>query len=88
MVTAAGIAGVLVVFLFLAVLTFPKSHPEHMKMSPAEILACDKWARDAMHPTLAGDPMEITSANVQDVINDSIETGIVHPALALRKSQA
>ena len=79
MVTIVGIALVLVVFVLLAVaLVFPKVHPEHM-MTPAE------EARYELHPTLLPQPLVITSENVRDVINDSIETGIEHPALKLRK---
>lgn len=82
MVTAIAIAITLVVFLAVSAVIFPKTHPEHMVMSPAE------EARYEIHPTLRPQTLEITSENVLDVINDSIETGIMHPALALRKSQA
>jgi len=83
MITIMGTAAALCVFILLAVkLIFPKVHPEHMTMTVAE------EARYEIHPTLRPCPTIITAENVQDIINDSIETGIMHPALALRKSRA
>jgi hypothetical protein len=43
-------------------------------------------ARYDMHPSLVDSPLEITEDNVLDIINDTIETGIEHPALSNRKA--
>jgi hypothetical protein len=50
-----------------------------VKMTPAE------EARFEIHPTLLPEPAGITADNVQDVINDTIETGVEHPLLRARK---
>lgn len=81
LVSLVGILGGLFVLGLTMYVLFPKAHPEHMQMSPEE------ESRYELHPTLTPATKEITAENVMDVINDSIESGVEHPALQLRKAQ-
>lgn len=75
-------AGLVCLLLFVAVLvtvSIEKGKGVVRRMTPAEEV------RFEIHPTLYPEPVAITAGNVQDVINDSIETGIEHPLLRARK---
>lgn len=74
---AAGSAGALLLFAVIMQIGFPKMHPEHVNVVDE--------ARYELHPTLVPGTLVITSANVNDIINDSIESGREHPALTRRK---
>jgi hypothetical protein len=56
----------------------------------AKRVACLKQsfedARFEMHPSLVDNLREITDRNVLDIINDTIESGVEHPALTARKA--
>lgn len=54
-----------------------------VKMTERQV---NEWARQALHPTLIGQPLTITSYNVRDIIDATIEDGYDHPALARRKA--
>lgn len=77
-----GLAAVLFVFVLVAHVMFYTTTPEYRVMSPAE------EAKYELHPTVTPYTTEITAENVKDIINLTIEDGVEHPALALRKAQA
>jgi len=75
---AAGSAGAFLLFVVIMQIGFSKMHPEH-------VVDVAEEARYELHPTLVPGTLAITTANVNDIINDSIETGLEHPALTRRK---
>jgi hypothetical protein len=81
-VLATVLAGfiLLVVLGFALYVIFNQAHPEHRIMTIAE------EARYELHPTLLSQPTELTADNVNDIVNDTIESGILHPALARMRS--
>ena len=48
------------------------------------VMRPDEEAKYELHPTVTPQTMEITDANVRDVIDISIEDGVNHPALKKR----
>jgi len=74
-----GVGVIMVALLLaLAVIAGYEKHEQRV-MSPEE------EARYEIHPTLYPAPVALTAGNVQDVIHDSIETGVEHPLLTARK---
>jgi len=52
-----------------------------------KVLSPSEEARFELHPTIGPETTKITTENVNDVVNDSIETGVPHPALVARRNR-